>query len=32
MGTATTITVVDKGNAYIGGVIIPGIRVSAEAL
>ena len=32
MGTATTITVVDRGNAYIGGVIIPGIRVSAEAL
>ena len=32
MGTATTITVVDKGNTYIGGAIIPGIRVSAEAL
>ena len=32
MGTATTITVVDEGNSYVGGVIIPGIRVSAEAL
>ncbi len=32
MGTATTITVVDQGNTYIGGAIIPGIRVSAEAL
>ena len=32
MGTATTITVVDKDNTYIGGAIIPGVRVSAEAL
>ena len=32
MGTATTITVVEEGNSYVGGVIIPGIRVSAEAL
>lgn len=32
MGTATTITVVDQGNNYIGGAIIPGVRVSAEAL
>lgn len=32
MGTATTITVVEKGNAYIGGAILPGVRVSAEAL
>lgn len=32
MGTATTITVVEEGNAYVGGAIIPGIRVSAEAL
>lgn len=32
MGTATTITVVDQGNTYVGGAIIPGVRVSAEAL
>ena len=32
MGTATTITVVDKDNTYIRGAIIPGVRVSAEAL
>ena len=32
MGTATTITVVYQGNNYIGGAIIPGVRVSAEAL
>lgn len=32
MGTATTITVVEEGNSYVGGAIIPGIRVSAEAL
>ncbi len=32
MGTATTISVVMEGNAYVGGVIIPGVRVSAEAL
>ena len=32
MGTATTITVVEKGNAYIGGAILPGVRVSADAL
>ena len=32
MGTATTIEVVGKGNAYLGGCIIPGVRVSLEAL
>ena len=32
MGTATTIEVVDCGNTYLGGCIIPGVRVSAEAL
>lgn len=32
MGTATTMTVVLENNAYVGGVIIPGIRISAEAL
>lgn len=32
MGTATTISVVAEGNVYLGGAIIPGVRVSAEAL
>ncbi len=32
MGTATTIEVVGKGNAYLGGCIIPGVRISMEAL
>ena len=32
MGTATTIEVVDRGNTYLGGCIIPGVRVSLEAL
>lgn len=32
MGTATTVTVVEEGNRYVGGVIIPGVRMSAEAL
>ena len=32
MGTATTISVVDKDRNYVGGVIIPGIRVSMESL
>ncbi|MBQ9973462.1 MAG: type III pantothenate kinase [Oscillospiraceae bacterium] len=32
MGTATTIEVVDKGNIYLGGCIIPGVRLSLEAL
>lgn len=32
LGTATTISVIDKDGAYIGGVIIPGIKVSQTAL
>ena len=32
LGTATTIEVVDKGNVYMGGCIIPGVRISLEAL
>ena len=32
MGTATTIEVVEEGNAYIGGVIFPGVKISLDAL
>ena len=32
MGTATTMTVVDTHKNYIGGVIIPGLRVSLDSL
>lgn len=32
MGTATTITVVDKEGSYIGGVIMPGVNISLNAL
>ena len=32
LGTATTIEVVGKGNTYLGGCIIPGVRTSLEAL
>ena len=32
LGTATTIEVVDRGNTYLGGCIIPGVRISLEAL
>lgn len=32
LGTATTIEVVGKGSAYLGGCIIPGVRISLEAL
>lgn len=32
MGTATTITVVDKGNKFLGGVIVPGVALSMNAL
>ena len=32
MGTATTISVIDKSSAYIGGCICPGVKISAEAL
>ena len=32
MGTATTVSVVDKERNFIGGVIMPGLRISSEAL
>lgn len=32
MGTATTVSVIDKNRNYLGGMIIPGIKVSQEAL
>jgi type III pantothenate kinase len=32
MGTATTITVVDTGNRFLGGAIIPGVALSMNAL
>ena len=32
MGTATTITVVDEGNKFLGGAILPGLNLSMEAL
>lgn len=32
MGTATTISVVDKKKNYIGGMILPGVRVSLDSL
>lgn len=32
MGTATTITVIGEGNTFLGGCIIPGVRVAADAL
>lgn len=32
MGTATTMSVVDKDENYVGGVIMPGLRLSVEAL
>ncbi|MCR5452178.1 MAG: type III pantothenate kinase [Lachnospiraceae bacterium] len=32
MGTATTVTVLDKEGSYIGGVILPGVIVSLESL
>lgn len=32
MGTATTVTVVDKEGSYIGGVIMPGAGISMDAL
>ncbi|MCD7806066.1 MAG: type III pantothenate kinase [Lachnospiraceae bacterium] len=32
MGTATTISVLDEKKNYIGGIIIPGLKVSLEAL
>jgi len=32
LGTATTIEVVEPENVYVGGVIIPGVRTSLDAL
>jgi len=32
MGTATTMSVVDQGGNYIGGAILPGLRVSLDSL
>lgn len=32
MGTATTITAVDKNGAYLGGCICPGVKISLDAL
>ena len=32
MGTATTISVIDKNKNYIGGMILPGIRISTDSL
>lgn len=32
MGTATTISVIDEKKHYIGGMILPGVKVSLEAL
>jgi len=32
MGTATTMSVVDKEGSYVGGMIAPGVKVSMEAL
>ena len=32
MGTATTVSVIDKDKNYLGGMIIPGLRVSLESL
>lgn len=32
IGTATTISVVDKDKNYIGGIIMPGVRVSSDSL
>lgn len=32
MGTATTISVIDKNKNYIGGYIIPGVKISLNAL
>ncbi len=32
MGTATTLSVVDRNGNYIGGIILPGLRVSLDSL
>ena len=32
MGTATTVSVIDRTKSYIGGMILPGVAISADAL
>ena len=32
MGTATTVSVIDRSGSYLGGMIIPGLRVAVDAL
>lgn len=32
MGTATTVSVVDRNKTYVGGMILPGVRISLDAL
>lgn len=32
MGTATTLSVIDEGGSYIGGLIVPGLAVSHDSL
>ncbi len=32
MGTATTLSVIDRDSRYLGGMILPGLRVSVDAL
>lgn len=32
LGTATTVSVIDRNGNYLGGMIIPGLRISADAL
>ena len=32
MGTATTLCAIDQNGAYVGGAILPGLRVSLDAL
>ncbi|MBR5578471.1 MAG: type III pantothenate kinase [Lachnospiraceae bacterium] len=32
MGTATTVSVVDHNKTYVGGMILPGVRISLDAL
>lgn len=32
MGTATTVTVIGEDNTFLGGCIVPGVRVAADAL
>lgn len=32
LGTATTVSVIDRNSNYLGGMIVPGLRISADAL